>query len=611
MQARVSHPAKECSVERARNIEARLRRMMDMVADGRLPRRDFMQHMATLGLAAPLVNSMLASAGQAQVQAPFVYRPTRRGGGGALKILMWQGPVLLNQHLGNGLKDHDAAHLFYEPLARYDADGEVQPVLAAETPTRDNGGLSPDGRSTTWRLKKWVNWHDGQPFSADDVVFTWQFATDPGTAAFTAGAYKGVKVVEKIDASTVRFVFDQPSPLVYRAANIQILPRHLYASFIGAKAREAPTNGKPVGTGPYRCIDFRPGDLVRGELNPNYHLPNRPHFDSIEIKGGGDATTAARAVLQTGEYDFAWNLQVEDEVLRRIEAGGKGYLHYAVGGDTEFIMLNAADPWTELDGERAHPRSRHPLLSDAAVREALRLLADRPGMQAYVYGRAAVATANFLNNPERYNSRQFALDTSIDKANAVLDAAGWKRGADGQRSKDGRKLHLVFQTTVNSVRQKVQAIYKQACAKAGIELEIKAVNGAVFFSGDVGNPDTNGKFWADLQMYTQTRIPDPDRWMQVFVSWEASSRANKWLGINTSRWTHAEYDRLFRASELELDPLRRAALFIRMNDLAIAGGHIIPLFVRANVSAFRHGVMAPMSGWDIPLSAIHDWYRQG
>jgi ABC-type transport system substrate-binding protein len=81
-------------------------------------------------------------------------------------------------------------------------------------------------------------------------------------------------------------------------------------------------SGRPVGTGPYRCTDFRPGDMVRGELNPAYHLPNRPHFDALEIKGGGDAVSAARAVLQSGDYDFGWNIQVEDEVLARIERGG-------------------------------------------------------------------------------------------------------------------------------------------------------------------------------------------------------------------------------------------------------------------------------------------------
>ena len=98
-----------------------------------------------------------------------------------------------------------------------------------------------------------------------------------------------------------------------------IIPKHLFEAYKGGNSREAPANLKPVGTGPYKFVDFKPGDIVRGERNPNYHEPNKPFFDAIEMKGGGDAVSAARAVIQTGEYDFAWNLQVEDLILKRLE----------------------------------------------------------------------------------------------------------------------------------------------------------------------------------------------------------------------------------------------------------------------------------------------------
>ena len=308
----------------------------------------------------------------------FVYKGTKRGGGGVLKALLWQGPTLLNPHFANGTKDQLGSRPFYEPLVRLDYNGDRVPVLAAEIPSRSNGGIAADGRSTTWKLKRGVTWHDGAPFSADDVVFNWQFATDPATGAFTPGAYIGVKAVEKIDSHTVRVVFDKPMPLWDRASTLQLIPKHLFAPYQGARSREAPGNLKPVGTGPYRFIDFKPGDLVRGELNPNYHLPNRPFFDTIEIKGGGDATSAARAVLQTGEFDYAWNVLVEDEVLKRMEASGKGRVLFNPTGTTEFILLNATDPNTEVEGERAHPKSKHPVLSDPAVRQALGAAARSP-----------------------------------------------------------------------------------------------------------------------------------------------------------------------------------------------------------------------------------------
>jgi peptide/nickel transport system substrate-binding protein len=384
----------------------------------------------------------------------------------------------------------------------------------------------------------------------------------------------------------------------------------VFGSFIGAKAREAPANLKPVGTGPYKFAEFKPGDLVRGVINAQYHMANRPYFDGFEMKGGGDAPSAARAVLQTGEYDFAWNVLVEDDVLKRMEAGGKGRVVVSPGGTTEYIHLNMADPWVETEGERAHPKSRHPLLSDPAVRQALTLLVDRQSIQQFVFGRAGVATVNILNNPPRYNSRNLKTEFNIDKANAVLDAAGWKRGADGVREKGGKKLHLVYQSSINALRQKVQAIFKQSCQKAGIDIEIKGVTAAVFFSSDVSNPDTIGKFWADLQMFAFTRGPDPARFMQNFVSWELSAKANKWLAMNRGRWVNAEYDRLFKAAETELDPVKRADLFIRMNDIVCTDGQVLPIVFRPQMDAVSNKIVAPLTGWDTAMSAIHDWYRE-
>ena len=91
--------------------------------------------------------------------------------------------------------------------------------------------------------------------------------------------------------------------------------------------------------------------MLRAKINPNYHVANRPHFDEVEVKGGGDAVSAARAVLQTGEYDYAWNMQVEDDILKRMEQGGRGKAETSPSGNIEHIQLNSTDPWTEVDGE--------------------------------------------------------------------------------------------------------------------------------------------------------------------------------------------------------------------------------------------------------------------
>jgi len=596
--------------------ERQLRKLLASVKGGRVSRRAFVSRMVGLGLTAPFAGQLLAHAGLAQSASQADYKPAKAGGGGALKTLFWQGPTLLNPHFAVGLKDSEGCRIFYEPLAAWDPEGNLVPVLAAEIPDLENGGVAGDGMSVIWKLKQGVQWHDGRPFTADDVVFNWEYASDPTTATTTIGDYRDTQV-EKIDPLTVRVRFDKPTPFwatVFVATSGMIIPKHLFEPYTGAKSRDAPVNLKPVGTGPYKFGEFTPGDLVRGERNPSYHVADRPYFDTIEMKGGGDAVSAARAVIQTGEYDYAWNLQVEDEILLRLENGGnaKGSVQIVWGSAVEQIQLNSSDPWTEVDGERSNPKTKHPLLGDPAVRQALKLLVDRASVEAHIYGRTGVATGNFLNAPERFVSKNTKWEFNIDKANQVLEESGWKRGPDGIRAKDGKKLKFVFQTSINAPRQKTQAIVKQACQRAGIELELKSVTASVYFSSDVANPDTTRKFYSDLQMYTPNMLrPDPAAYMRQFVSWDIASKENKWQGTNATRWRNDEYDTLYRSAESELDPVKRAALFIAMNDMVVSDGVVIPVVYRPQVTALSHKLRATLSGWDNSFWNLKDWYREG
>src|SRR5207247_11243364 len=143
----------------------------------------------------------------------------------------------------------------------------------------------------------------------------------------------------------------------------------------------------------------------------------------------------------------------------------------------------------------------HPSRTDPAVRHEPNLRVDRASVQEQIYVRTAIATANFLNEPKRFNSRNTKYEFNVDKANQILEAAGWKKGGDGIRAKDGKPLKFVFQTSINAPRQKTQAIVKQACQKAGIDVELKSAVGSVFFSSDAANPDTYPHFYCDAQMY--------------------------------------------------------------------------------------------------------------
>jgi peptide/nickel transport system substrate-binding protein len=590
-----------------------IRDLIEGVKAGAVSRRDFIRKMVAVGLTAPIATQILMHSGVAIAQSKPIYKPTKAGGGGPLKVLWWQGPTLLNPHFAVGTKDQDGSRLFYEPLAGWDIDGNLRPCLAEQIPGREDGSLAADGKSVTWKLKKGVTWHDGKPFTADDVVFTWEYAKDPATAATTIGSYKDVKA-EKVDDYTVKVIFDKPTPFwadAFVGTNGMIIPKHLFGEFTGGKSREAPTNLKPVGTGPYLFTSFKPGDVVTGVINPKYHMENRPYFDSIEMKGGGDAVSAARAVLQTGEYDFAWNMQVEDEILLRLEKGGKGKVVISPGGGMEHIQVNTTDPWTEVDGERASIKTKHPTLQFPEVREALSMLIDKASIEKFIYGRTGQATANFVVNPEKFRSKTTKFEFNVDKAADILEKAGWKKGSDGIRAKDGKRLKFVYQTSINQPRQKTQAIIKQACQKAGIEIEVKAVVASVYFSSDVANPDTYPHFYTDLQMYTVNMTqPDPEVFMRQFLTAEVAQKENKWQGRNITRWQNAEYDATHTASQTELDPVKRAALLIKCNEMVINNVVVIPVVARPGVVAMNSKLQAEISGWDNNTWDLANWFKE-
>ncbi|MEO0490379.1 MAG: ABC transporter substrate-binding protein, partial [Cyanobacteria bacterium J06659_2] len=190
-----------------------------------------------------------------------------------LKLLYWQAPTILNPHLTSGFKDSEASRITLEPLASFDSEGDIELFLAAEEPTLENGGLSEDGKSVTWKLRQDITWSDGTPFTAEDVVFTYEFISNPEVGTTTAGSYEVVEVVEALDEHTVKVTFQDVNPawyLVFMGTEGMILPKHLYQDYLGANAREAPANLMPVGTGPYRVTEFKPGDTVIYEANPDY-----------------------------------------------------------------------------------------------------------------------------------------------------------------------------------------------------------------------------------------------------------------------------------------------------------------------------------------------------
>ena len=566
-----------------------------------------MKKFLSLGLSLLLTSAIAACSDRAQ-------RTNQNAN--SLKLLYWQAPTILNPHLSTGFKDSEASRITLEPLASFNNNGELIPFLAAEIPSVANGGVAADGKSVTWKLKQNVKWSDGQPFTAQDVVFTYNFVTNPEVASVSGGVYEVVSSVEAIDDYTVKINFKEVNPawnLVFVGAEGMILPKHIYQNYNGANAREAPANLQPIGTGAYRVVEFKPGDTVIYEANPEFREAAQLGFEKVELKGGGDATSAARAVLQTSDADFAYNLQVEAKILQELEAAGKGKVVSNFGALMERLVINHTDPnrATE-DGERSSVKFPHPFFSDRKVRQALTFAIDRKTIAEQLYGVTGQETANFLVAPQQYASSNTSYEYNPERAAKLLDEAGWKdTNGNGIRDKNGIEMSVVFQTSVNPLRQKTQAIIKRDLQDLGFEVELKSIDASVYFSSDPSSEDTVEHFYTDLQMYTTGNTnPDPGAYMQFYLCESIPQKSNSWQGDNHARYCNEAYDNLWRESTQELDPKKREQLFIEMNDLLVDEVAVIPLVHRANVTAFSNDITGyELTPWDMRTWDIMNWQR--
>ncbi|MFY9210802.1 MAG: peptide ABC transporter substrate-binding protein [Aestuariivita sp.] len=540
-----------------------------------------------------------------------------RGSDGNVSIIYWQAPSIMNPFLSGGTKDVEAASIVIEPLARYNQSGELVPWLVDEVPTVANGGVSADLKTITWKITPGILWSDGTPFTSADVKFTYDYCTDPEGGCAQLTKFDGVGSVETPDELTVVVNFDQPTPFPYGpfvGGESPILQAAQFADCMGARAPECTEqNFNPIGTGPFVVDEFKPNDVITLSANPNYRDPAKPAFATMTFKGGGDATAAGRAVMETGEFDYAWNLQLAPDVIAQMESGGKGTPVAGFGPLVERIMLNNTNPDPALGPDERSVIRPHPFLGDPAVYKAMSMAIDRPLLVEIGYGQAGKVTCNWVPAPAAVNSDTFTCDTQdIEGAKAMLEGAGYvDSDGDGVREANGVPMKILYQTSTNAVRQDFQALIKQWWSEIGIDAELRNVNASVFFGGDPGSPDTFQKFYADVQMYANTfNGTDPQSYLGNMLCDKAPSPASQWQGENISRFCMAEYDALHAQLTTTADAAERAAIARQLNDMAVENGAMIPLVHRGRLSAHANslgGVI--LNVWDSELWNVADWHR--
>ena len=547
----------------------------------------------------------------------------KRGDGGQLNILYWQAPTILNPHQATGTKDSDASRLILEPLASYGPDGKpLANGLAAEIPTVANGGVSADFTTVTWKLRPGVKWSDGSAFTADDVAFTYTYLADAATAATTNSVAEGVKSVVAKDATTVVVTYAAPNPNVYQfgvgyVSNGGILQKAQYSGCVGSKAKDCPGDLKPIGTGPYMLDTFKPGDVVTYKANPNFRDPNKPYFKTVQLKGGGDAESSARAVFQTGDVDYAWNLQVAANILQpMIAASTKGKMLSVYGSSVERILINFADPNAAGD-LRGEPSTKHPFFNGPdglIVRKALAMATDRSTVAKQLYGDGLTGKpgCNIITGvPDYESTATSAFCASFDPvaAGKMLDDAGWKLGSDNIRAKGAVKLKLTYNTTVNAVRQATQAIMKTNWEKAGFSVTLLQTPAATFFTNT--SPDGANHFWSDIEMFTNNSDPDPTSYLNGWTTGQIAQKSNGWQLGNYNRYSDPTFDGYVDQLRKETDPAKRATLIKQANDNLILNVVIIPIVTRTQVTS---GISTTIkgdtpTGWDSEMYNIADWYK--
>jgi peptide/nickel transport system substrate-binding protein len=512
--------------------------------------------------------------------------------GGTVTMVVWQEPEHLNPELSTQTVVGNVSELALEPLTGVNEKGERYPLLATEVPTTQNGGVSADGKTITYKLRK-AKWHDGNDFTCDDLVFTWKAITTPNNGSLDASTFKDIDAIDCPDPSTAVIKFKN-----FRADWIRLfsglgLPMPKNAG----KPEEMKTwayNRAPIGTGPFKVTEFVTGDHITLVRNDNYWMQGKPYLDKVIVRIV-PSSEVAKQLMKSGEADIMWNNTEAD--IPELEKMSNVKLFSAPQAGGERLILNLVKP-----GDPADNKTPHPILGDLKVRQAIAYGIDKQTIiDKLLFGKAFPGTGEL--NVDPYNCTEvkpFAYDPA--KAKALLDDAGWKPGPDGIRVKDGQRLRLKYQTTTgNKLREDTQVLIVENMKAIGIEFYIENQPSAVLIGSWAANsPRKKGNF--DIIMYTTNASIDPHSQMyNYFDSKSIPSEANQG-GVNYSRWNDPETDKLIEQAGSLPDWLQRKALYCQAAARVVEGASQIYLYQRLNLQSFNTRVQGWIATpWDGPM----------
>lgn len=400
--------------------------------------------------------------------------------GGTATILLPEDLSTMNPYLTTAFITQQVVPAILEPLVGVDPEGQYYPILAAEVPTEENGGVSEDGLVVTWRLKPDVVWSDGEPFTADDVVFTYEAASSSENGSVRAGAYEKVASVEAIDDLTVEVRYNEFDSSYLDLFQWGILPRH--ATGDPAAMNDWNFNRNPIGTGPFVLNEWRTGDRILLTRNPNYRVEGKPYLDEVVFLVVPSEETRA-AMMTRGDADvMLWPGSTLRDTFEEAE-NVQLELEPSIWILRMFLNL----------GERANPtvdQAPHPILGDPRVRQALAYGINYDLLiNDLAQGRVTRATSPFELGWYACDIEGYTYDP--ERAEALLEEAGWVEGPDGIRVAQGAEyaadgtrltLEMVGYTDFRLLEQ-TELVIADLLKDIGVEIEVRNVEQSVLFGG--------------------------------------------------------------------------------------------------------------------------------
>lgn len=475
-------------------------------------------------------------------------------------------------------------------LAEWDDRGDFVPELAAEIPTAENGGISPDGLTITWKLKDCLYWSDGERLTADDVVFTWESIMDPANTPTSRTGYDKIASVTALDDLTAEIQFSELYPpwqtLFTQGPNNSgaIMPKHVLEGKTGLE-NDSEIHQPTVFSGPFMITEWAAGDHMTLLPNPNFYK-GRAKLDQIQIKFIADSE-AALAALQTGDLDWYPNFAESDiSTVGALEPD----VHLVVvpGADFEHYFFNMATT-AGVDGKGKSDYDGFCPFKDLRVRKAIILGIDRFSIvDTLLEGKTTVPAHQWPNSFWDSGLEPYPYDP--EQAKALLDEAGYTAGAGGIREGDCNgtktKLSFAFKTTQAPIRIDIAVIAQQQLAEIGVEFKPEHLPAGTWFGtygegGPIYAPAPDGGPGYDLGGYTTGFYPDP--YTDDFDCDNIPNKENGGAGDNGYHLCDPALDEKFDALNATVDPAERKTILADIQQDIHDNAYVVMMYARANV----------------------------